>query len=169
MGQCVLIFWRHYIYLKHRKVYAQLHNISSQTTWTISNTNDTAKTMAPITCLYFYDMAVSPVEHHTNVTTLAATQETTKITTTQNTQRHATTTWTWNHRFVFSSKHYYLFTFFRVLCNTSASDGLNLQPAILQFIWIKINREDIHDTKQHTDGYNWCGGKPPCILNVGSN
>jgi len=37
--------------------------------------------MAHITCLYFYDMAISPVEHHTNITALAATQKTAEITT----------------------------------------------------------------------------------------
>jgi hypothetical protein len=35
----------------------------------------TTKVMAHITCLYFYDVAISPVEHHTNVTALAATQK----------------------------------------------------------------------------------------------
>jgi len=51
--------------------------------------------MAHITCLYFYDVAISPVEHHTNITALAETQKTADITTKCSTHKKRwTNTWT---------------------------------------------------------------------------
>jgi hypothetical protein len=87
------------------------------------------KAMAHITCLYFYDMAISPVEHHTNITALAATQKTSDIATnTQNIWTDATALWTPITKVHILSRHQCLSTFFSVLCKKKASDGLILQP-----------------------------------------
>jgi hypothetical protein len=101
--------------------------------------------MAHITCLYFYDMAISPVEHHTNITALAVTQKTAEVTI--------------NAQKTHKQKHSHLNT-----TNTDArpTQGINMclhfsvyyartespldwspNQAVLPFIWIKNWQESL--------------------------
>lgn len=46
--------------------------------WTLGETN-LLKQKAYYTCLHFYNVAIPPIEHHTDITTLAATHKLLKV------------------------------------------------------------------------------------------